>query len=187
VQGGLDAGGTVEPTPFCDIANAGICAARGQWVDAGLTISGVVPYFGDAGKAVKHARKLAEGTAEVADTVNDLNKAADLAGDLKNVHVPSGPNAGSTRHIELEHADNGGYKIEFDSGMGYAGKGGTSRARQSARRHSRENNDPVKKIDHFPADNDKDAFDIEATFLNELGGHKSPRNYNQIDSPGTPF
>jgi hypothetical protein len=89
VQGGLDAGGTVEPTPFCDIANAGICVARGQWVDAGLTISGVVPYFGDAGKAVKHARKLAEGTAEVADTVNDLNKAADLAGDLKNVPTPN--------------------------------------------------------------------------------------------------
>ena len=88
VQGSLDAGGTVEPTPFCDIANAGICVARGQWVDAGLTILGVIPYFGDAGKAVKHARKLAEGTAEIADTVNDLNKAADLAGDLKNLPAP---------------------------------------------------------------------------------------------------
>jgi hypothetical protein len=87
----------------------------------------------------------------------------------------------------LERADNGGYKIEFESGMGYAGKGGTNRARQSARRHSRENNDPVKKIEHFPAGNDKDAFDIEATFLKELGGHRSRRNYNQNDSPGTPF
>jgi hypothetical protein len=87
----------------------------------------------------------------------------------------------------LERADNGGYKIEFESGMGYTGKGGTNRARQSARRHSRENNDPVKKIEHFPAGNDKVAFDVEATFLKEPGGHRSRRNYNQNDSPGTPF
>lgn len=87
----------------------------------------------------------------------------------------------------MEPAGNGGYKIEFESGKGYAGKGGTKRARQSARRHSRANNDPVKKIDHFPADNDVDAFDIEATFLEELGGKLSPRNYNTNNSPGTPF
>jgi hypothetical protein len=99
----------------------------------------------------------------------------------------SKPNVGSTRHVDLEYAGNGGYKVEFESGIGYAGKGGTNRARQSARRHSRENNDPVTKIEHFPANNDKDAFDIEATFLKELGGNKSPRNYNRIDSPGTPF
>jgi RHS repeat-associated protein len=111
----------------------------------------------------------------------------DSIGSSVNRVAPSKTPVGSTRHIDLEHADNGGYKIEFESGMGYAGKGGTNRARQSARRRSQENNDPVKKIDHFPADNDKDAFDIEATFLQELGGHKSPRNYNQIDSPGTPL
>jgi len=104
--------------------------------------------------------------------------------------LPEGPKkakVGSTRHIELEPASNGGYKVEFESGMGYAGKGGTSRARQSARRHSRANNDPEKNIDHFPADNDIDAFDIEATFLEELGGPNSPLNYNKINSPGTPF
>ena len=63
IQGGLDVGGTFEPTPVCDIVNSGICVARGKWSDAGLTIAGVVPYFGDAGKAVKHGKKLVEGTA----------------------------------------------------------------------------------------------------------------------------
>ncbi len=110
------------------------------------------------------------------------NPGAKAGGDgAKEVEV------GSTRHVELEPADNGGYKVEFESGKGYAGKGGTDRSRRSARKHSRENNDPVKNIDHFPADNDVDAFDIEATFLNELGGPGSPGNYNQRNSPGTPF
>ena len=50
-------------------------------------------YFGDAGKAVKHGRKLVEGASEVADTVNDLSKTADVAkgaeviGDAKNLPV----------------------------------------------------------------------------------------------------
>ena len=109
-----------------------------------------------------------------------VHNSSEVAGPLK-------PVAGSTRHIDLERADNGGYRIEFESGMGYGGKGGTNRARQSARRHSRENNDPVKKIEHFPAGNDKEAFDIEATFLKELGGHRSRRNYKQNDAPGKPF
>ena len=99
----------------------------------------------------------------------------------------SQPVVGSTRHIDLEHADNGGYKFGFESGMGYVGKGGTKRARQFARRHSREHNDPITKIEHFPADNDNDAFDIEATFLKELGGKMSLFNYNRVNSLGTPF
>lgn len=57
LQGVLDVGGTFEPTPFCDIANALISAGRGNWGDAGLTICGVVPYVGDAAKAGKYGIK----------------------------------------------------------------------------------------------------------------------------------
>jgi hypothetical protein len=127
---------------------------------------------------------------EIRDWLRSQTKDGKRRYDDADIDVAMGkikPKAGSTRHIDLEYADNGGYKIEFESETGYAGKGGTERARQSARRHSRENNDPVKSIEHFPADNDQDAFDIEATFLNELGGPKSPRNYNKNNSPGTPF
>jgi RHS repeat-associated protein len=94
------------------------------------------------------------------------------------------PPVGTTRHIPLEKADNGGYKVEFDSGTGYAGKGGTTRARKSARQHSRANDDPVKSIEHKPAANDSDAYKIEAKYLDELGGPQSPKNYNKRNSPG---
>jgi hypothetical protein len=43
-----------------------------------------------------------------------VHNSSGVAGPLK-------PVAGSTRHIYLERADNGGYKIEFESGVGYAG------------------------------------------------------------------
>jgi hypothetical protein len=43
-----------------------------------------------------------------------VHNSSGAAGPLK-------PVAGSTRHIDLERADNVGYRIEFESGMGYAG------------------------------------------------------------------
>jgi hypothetical protein len=93
-------------------------------------------------------------------------------------------NAGCTKHIDLTPAPNGSYTIEFSSGMTYAGKGGTTRARKSARRHSNANNDPVVSIDHTPATTNTDAFRQEAARLADIGGPGSTGNYNQIHSPG---
>ena len=95
-----------------------------------------------------------------------------------------GDRIGTTRHVELEKAEKGSYTIEFDSGKGYAGKGGTPRARRSARERSRAHADPVKSIEHTPAATNEEAFRQEAARLEALGGPKSPDNYNQINSPG---
>ncbi|MBN1394827.1 MAG: hypothetical protein JW959_07375, partial [Pirellulales bacterium] len=70
LQGILDVGGTFEPTPFCDVSNTIIYAFRGRWEDAGLTIIGVIPYFGDLGKAGKYGRKIL-GIGDAADDVAD--------------------------------------------------------------------------------------------------------------------
>jgi hypothetical protein len=91
---------------------------------------------------------------------------------------------GTTGHVQLEPAKNGSYTVEFESGKAYAGKGGTDRARRSARQRSRANNDPVKSIDHTPAPSDTEAFKQEAGRLKKIGGPESPDNYNQINSPG---
>ena len=57
IQGGLDAAGTLEPTPFCDLCSTAISVLRGNWSDAGWTLLGVIPYVGDAGKAGKYGGK----------------------------------------------------------------------------------------------------------------------------------
>lgn len=97
---------------------------------------------------------------------------------------PSGNRVGSTRHVKLQNADNGSYTVRFESGKGYAGKGGTNRARRSARQRSRANSDPVDSIDHTPAGSDAETFKQEAKRLQDLGGPESPNNYNEINSPG---
>jgi hypothetical protein len=58
----LDIVGIFEPTPFADLTNTGISIARGNWLDAGLSVLGVIPYVGDLGKLGK-LPKLA-GTVE---------------------------------------------------------------------------------------------------------------------------
>jgi hypothetical protein len=119
----------------------------------------------------KEPPPLPEGSA--ARTTADSQTAADAESRI-----------GSSKHIELEKADNGAYTIEFDSGKTYDGKGGTVRARRSARQRSRTNSDPVKDIKHTPADNGDDAYRMEAENLEQHGGPKSPNNYNEINSPG---
>lgn len=100
-------------------------------------------------------------------------------------HNKCDPPIGSTRHINnLNRASNGTYRVTFKSGKVYIGKGGTSRARRSARQRSRDHSDPVESIEHWPADNDADAFRKEHELLTQAGGPTSNGNYNQINSPG---
>lgn len=49
----LDVIGVFEPTPFADGTNALISLARRDWLGAGLSVLGVVPYIGDLAKAGK--------------------------------------------------------------------------------------------------------------------------------------
>jgi len=90
---------------------------------------------------------------------------------------------GKTSHILLKKAANGSYTVTFESGLKYHGKGGTARARKSARRMSRKHRDRVMSIQHSPASSNKRAFQDEARRLAKDGG-PGGNNYNQIESPG---
>ncbi len=50
--------GTFEPTPFADLGNAAISGLRGNKTDAALSLAGVIPYVGDAGKIGKYLKPL---------------------------------------------------------------------------------------------------------------------------------
>lgn len=56
LQFALDIGGMLEPTPFCDAASALISVARGDWLGAGISAVGMIPYIGDLAKTGKIAR-----------------------------------------------------------------------------------------------------------------------------------
>jgi hypothetical protein len=63
-QVGLDIIGIFEPTPFADGANTLISLGRGDWLGAGLSVLGVIPYVGDLaklGKLGKWAKTVANG------------------------------------------------------------------------------------------------------------------------------
>lgn len=64
----VDIVGIFEPTPFADLTNAGISIWRGNWLDAGLSALGVIPYLGDAAKLGKLGKfgKLIERAVELA-------------------------------------------------------------------------------------------------------------------------
>ena len=53
----IDIVGCYDPTPVFDSINAAIYASRGKWDDAGISLLGIVPYVGDAGKVGKYAVK----------------------------------------------------------------------------------------------------------------------------------
>ncbi|OYP34240.1 hypothetical protein CGZ80_15775 [Rhodopirellula sp. MGV] len=61
VQLTLDIIGIFEPTPFADSANVVISLGRGDWLGAGLSGLGVIPYLGDlakVGKLPRYSRRL---------------------------------------------------------------------------------------------------------------------------------
>ena len=64
----LDVVGIVEPTPFADGTNTIISAFRGDWLGAGLSLVGVIPYVGDLAKLGK--------LSKWADTVTNVITAA---------------------------------------------------------------------------------------------------------------
>ena len=113
-QGVLDAGGIVEPTPFCDLGSSIISMFRGNWGDAGWSLLGVVPYVGDLGKAGKYGSKALKYSDEAAALV-DLAKQAKRTGVspadadtlLKwadEVHLPRrGPEIHPKRTFDVEH------------------------------------------------------------------------------------
>jgi hypothetical protein len=86
LQVGLDVVGTFEPTPFADLTNATISAARGNWFDAAVTAAGALPGLGDSLKALKYseealavARGVRHHAEEAADAARALSRRAEEA------------------------------------------------------------------------------------------------------------
>lgn len=55
----LDLIGIADPTPIADTAGAGLSLARGDWLGAGLSLAGWIPYLGDLAKVGKLPRMAA--------------------------------------------------------------------------------------------------------------------------------
>ena len=54
VHGTLDGIGVFDPTGIADALNAGLYAAKGDWVNAGLSAAGIIPIIGDLAKGGKY-------------------------------------------------------------------------------------------------------------------------------------
>ena len=79
----------------------------------------------------------------------------------------------------------GYYKIDFESGKWYAGKGNQARMNQSAQRISTGFNDPPINRTPYPASSTAESFKGEAKLMIDNGWYKgNPNSYNQIKSPG---
>jgi len=84
----------------------------------------------------------------------------------------------------LAHNGFASYTSHFKNGKRYRGKGDADRARKSADREAKRNNDTVDRTDHKPEANDRDSFKAEHDRLKNDGGPQNPDNYNRINSPG---
>jgi hypothetical protein len=58
VQAGLDIAGVVDPTGIADGANASMYLSNGDWLNAGVSTAGLVPYVGDLAKAGRVGKQL---------------------------------------------------------------------------------------------------------------------------------
>ncbi|NJO56251.1 MAG: hypothetical protein HC834_07790 [Rhodospirillales bacterium] len=63
-----DVAGIFDPTPISDGVGGVISLAKGDWMGAGLSVLGMIPYIGDAGKIAKIAKR-APRTAALLKTV----------------------------------------------------------------------------------------------------------------------
>lgn len=131
-QTALDIGGIADPFGACDILNASIYLGRGRFLDASLSLLGIIPYIGDIGKAGRLGSKFAKysrhadkvhgtaatfnGTTKIHAKImfNDLTQGA-----VKTViSTPKGSilkaNMGNGNFIQMRHFDRSGSHTTFD-------------------------------------------------------------------------
>ncbi|GEM_PF-491255 len=78
VQAGLDIVGIVDPTGIADGLNASLSASKGDWLSAGISALGVIPYAGDLAKAGK-IEKDVKIIGNAIEAVNGNSKASTKA------------------------------------------------------------------------------------------------------------
>jgi hypothetical protein len=76
-----------------DLANAGWYAAEGDYVNAGLSAVGAIPFAGDAAAAVRLGARGVNAATDIArnaDNVTDAARATDTAAEITRITPPSG-------------------------------------------------------------------------------------------------
>ncbi|MCA9465904.1 MAG: hypothetical protein KC643_10735 [Nitrospira sp.] len=84
----LDIIGFFEPTPFADGTNSLISLGRGDWMGAGLSILGVIPYIGDLakpGKLPRYGRSLSKAIAMAKKDIHFANQLRPVLQKLMNI------------------------------------------------------------------------------------------------------
>ncbi len=142
------------------------------WAWAGLagdTID-LIPFVTGVGEITKVAKITISATDNTTDVVNATRK----------LYNSTAKNSGFKTFT-------GYYKILYESGMTYVGKGGLYRSTVSALNHAATNNDIVKSITWTPAHNKIEAFFYEYILMDKYGGPKNEKLYNSIWSPGKKY
>lgn len=89
LQTALDAAGIIDPTPTSDLLSAANSIRRKDYIGAGLTLLGIVPYLGDAvGKTAKGAliaSRVARLKARLESALRALKAAEDAIRKAKNL------------------------------------------------------------------------------------------------------
>jgi RHS repeat-associated protein len=81
VSAGLDIVGILDPTGVADGLNAGLQAKNGNWLGAGISVLGIVPYVGDLAKVGKVGKdvKIINEAIDAVKVVNGNSKASTKA------------------------------------------------------------------------------------------------------------
>jgi len=114
----FDIAGIVDPTPICDGTNTIISVARGDWLGAGLSAAGMIPYVGDLAKAGKFPKylktvelviRLAVESAEAARIFAPLMQRLDNALDL--LPAGSSPQLRQLQQLVSDYVTQAGLKV----------------------------------------------------------------------------
>jgi RHS repeat-associated protein len=81
LSAGLDIVGIFDPTGVADVLGASLAANEGDWLSAGISSLGVIPYIGDVAKVGKIGKdvKIIEGAIDGIKAVNGNSKASTKA------------------------------------------------------------------------------------------------------------
>lgn len=111
-----------------------------------------------------------------------------VEGPRVQVKAPTEPAPTVSNTQQASSKQTGSYTNTHESGKTYSGKGSQARAKKSAERVSKENNDAVTTTEWKPSPNTREAFKAEDTRIQDNGGAgNTQQNYNKINSPGKKY
>ncbi len=109
LQAGLDLAGIADPTGIADGINAGLSLKNGDWLGAGISALGIIPYVGDLAKI----GKVEKDVKVIKDGVDALSKAEKRAAKLSEVQREGKDftKAGKEAVVDVNKAKNNGKTV----------------------------------------------------------------------------